>query len=237
MFNSTFFILSNAEIEALTLSIKVATFCTLLISIPAIAVAWVLAKKNFFGKSLLDGLIHIPMILPPVVPGFLLLILFGSQGFIGKWLNHTFGLTIAFTWIGAVIASAIMAFPLMVRSIRIAISQVDAQLEKAAQSLGASKLRVFFTITLPLSMTGVLTGFILAFSRSLGEFGATITFVGNIEGETRTLPLAIYTYTQMPNGELAALRLVLISVGIALFALIASNMVERRMTRAVESNN
>ena len=231
MIDSTFFVLTNAEIEALTLSVKVAAFCTLLICVPAIAVAWLLAKKEFFGKSLLDGLVHIPLILPPVVPGFLLLLMFGNQGLIGKWLHQTFGITIAFTWFGAVIASAVMAFPLMVRSSRLAITQVNNKLEIAAQSLGASRLRVFFTITLPLSISGVLTGLILAFSRSLGEFGATITFVGNIEGETRTLPLAIYTYTQMPNGDIAAMRLVIISVLIALGALVRSNLLERRMAK------
>ena len=231
MIDSTFFVLTNAEIEALTLSVKVAAFCTLLICVPAIAVAWLLAKKEFFGKSLLDGLVHIPLILPPVVPGFLLLLMFGNQGLIGKWLHQTFGITIAFTWFGAVIASAVMAFPHMVRSSRLAITQVNNKLEIAAQSLGASRLRVFFTITLPLSISGVLTGLILAFSRSLGEFGATITFVGNIEGETRTLPLAIYTYTQMPNGDIAAMRLVIISVLIALGALVMSNLLERRMAK------
>ncbi len=223
--------LSHAEIEALTLSVKVATFCTLLICIPAIAIAWLLAKKAFKGKSLLDGLVHIPLILPPVVPGFLLLILLGNQGLIGKWLHETLGITIAFTWMGAVIASAVMAFPLMVRSTRQAISQVDSKLEIAAQSLGASPLKVFFSVTLPLAIPGVITGLILAFSRSLGEFGATITFVGNIEGETRTLPLAIYSFTQTPNGDLAAMRLVLLSVLIALAAIVLSNHLERKAAK------
>jgi molybdate transport system permease protein len=224
-------VLSHSEVEALTLSVKVATFCTLLICIPAIAVAWLLAKKAFIGKSLLDGLVHIPLILPPVVPGFLLLILLGNQGLVGKWLHETFGITIAFTWIGAVIASAVMAFPLMVRSTRQAISQVDTKLEIAAQSLGASPLKVFFSVTLPLAIPGVITGLILAFSRSLGEFGATITFVGNIEGETRTLPLAIYSYTQTPDGDLAAMRLVILSVMIALAAIVFSNYLERKAAK------
>ena len=223
--------LSHSEVEALTLSVKVATFCTLLICIPAIAVAWLLAKKAFIGKSLLDGLVHIPLILPPVVPGFLLLILLGNQGLVGKWLHETFGITIAFTWMGAVIASAVMAFPLMVRSTRQAISQVDTKLEIAAQSLGASPLKVFFSVTLPLAIPGVITGLILAFSRSLGEFGATITFVGNIEGETRTLPLAIYSYTQTPDGDLAAMRLVILSVLIALAAIVFSNYFERKVAK------
>jgi molybdate transport system permease protein len=224
-------VLSHSEVEALTLSVKVATFCTLLICIPAIAVAWLLAKKAFIGKSLLDGLVHIPLILPPVVPGFLLLILLGNQGLVGKWLHETFGITIAFTWMGAVIASAVMAFPLMVRSTRQAISQVDTKLEIAAQSLGASPLKVFFSVTLPLAIPGVITGLILAFSRSLGEFGATITFVGNIEGETRTLPLAIYSYTQTPDGDLAAMRLVILSVMIALAAIVFSNYLERKAAK------
>lgn len=223
--------LSHSEVEALTLSVKVATFCTLLICIPAIAVAWLLAKKAFIGKSLLDGLVHIPLILPPVVPGFLLLILLGNQGLVGKWLHETFGITIAFTWMGAVIASAVMAFPLMVRSTRQAISQVDTKLEIAAQSLGASPLKVFFSVTLPLAIPGVITGLILAFSRSLGEFGATITFVGNVEGETRTLPLAIYSYTQTPDGDLAAMRLVILSVMIALAAIVFSNYLERKAAK------
>lgn len=231
MIDANLFVLSHAEIEALSLSIKVAAVCTLLIIVPAILVAWLLAKKEFFGKSLLDGLVHIPLILPPVVPGFLLLMLLGSQGLVGHWLKQHFGITIAFTWLGAAIASAVMGFPLMVRSTRLAMSQIDRKLELAAQSLGASPWRVFFTITLPLAMPGIVTGLILAFSRSLGEFGATITFVGNIEGETRTLPLAIYTYTQMPGGDMIAMRLVVISILIALSALIVSNLLERRMAK------
>lgn len=231
MIDANLFVLTHAEIEALSLSIKVAAVCTLLIIVPAILVAWLLAKKEFFGKSLLDGLVHIPLILPPVVPGFLLLMLLGSQGLVGHWLKQHFGITIAFTWLGAAIASAVMGFPLMVRSTRLAMSQIDRKLELAAQSLGASPWRVFFTITLPLAMPGIVTGLILAFSRSLGEFGATITFVGNIEGETRTLPLAIYTYTQMPGGDMIAMRLVIISILIALSALIVSNLLERRMAK------
>ena len=233
----SFFILSPAEIEALLLSAKVAVFCTLIICIPGIAVAWLLAKKSFVGKSLLDGLVHLPLVLPPVIPGFLLLLLLGNQGLIGKWLYQTFGISLAFTWVGAVIASAVMGFPLMVRSARLAISQVDAGLEAAAQSLGAHPLRVFFTVTLPLAMPGVVTGLILAFSRSLGEFGATITFVGNIEGETRTLPLAIYTYTQLPGGDMAAIRLVIISMVIALGALMLSEILERKASKRIGRGN
>ena len=231
--NYYIFSLSPAEIQALLLSAKVAFFCTLIVSIPGVAVAWLLAKKTFIGKSLLDGLVHLPLVLPPVIPGFLLLLLLGNQGLIGKWLYQSFGITIAFTWVGAVIASAVMGFPLMVRSARLAISQVDSGLESAAQSLGAHPLRVFFTVTLPVAMPGVITGLILAFSRSLGEFGATITFVGNIEGETRTLPLAIYSYTQLPGGDLPAMRLVVISMVIALAALMLSEILERKANKRI----
>ena len=234
---SSVFSLSPAEIEALLLSAKVAIFCTFIIAIPGVAVAWLLAKKSFFGKTLLDSLVHLPLVLPPVVPGFILLLLLGSQGLIGKWLQTTFGITIAFTWVGAVIASAVMAFPLMVRSARLAISQVDRHLELAAESLGAHPIRVFFTITLPLAIPGILTGLILAFSRSLGEFGATITFVGNIEGETRTLPLAIYSYTQVPDGDMAAIRLVILSMVIALAALMVSDMLERKAAKHIGRND
>jgi molybdate transport system permease protein len=220
-----------AEISALLLSIKVALWCTVVSCVPGVWVGWLLARKSFHGKSLLDSLIHLPLVLPPVVPGFLLLILLGNQGIIGKWLHQTLGISIAFTWEGAVVASAVMAFPLMVRAVRLAIIQVDSGLEAAARTLGANPLRVFFTVTLPLAIPGILTGLILAFSRSLGEFGATITFVGNIEGETRTLPLAIYTYTQMPGGDVQALRLVILSVMLALAALFASELMERRAMR------
>jgi molybdate transport system permease protein len=220
-------VLTASELEAIYLSIKVATFCTLLIAVPATMVAWLLARYEFFGKSVLDGLVHIPMILPPVVPGYILLSVLGKQGAIGAWLYQHLGISLAFTWLGAVIASAIMAFPLMVRSIRLAFAQIDQGLEHAAHTLGASPLKCFFSISLPLALPGVLTGLILTFSRSLGEFGATITFVGNIEGETRTLPLAIYTYSQTPGADMVALRLVIICVLISLLAIVASNLCER----------
>jgi molybdate transport system permease protein len=226
-------LLSPAELAALWLSAKVAIFCTLLICVPGVAIAWLLARKQFPGKALLDSLVHLPLVLPPVVPGFLLLLLLGSQGYIGRWLYEWFGITVAFTWVGAVIASAVMAFPLMVRSARLAISQIDQGLETAAQSLGARPWHVFYSITLPLAMPGILTGLILAFSRSLGEFGATITFVGNIEGETRTLPLAIYTYTQIPGGDEPAMRLVVLSMLIALGALMASDVLERKVAKRI----
>ncbi|NOT14702.1 MAG: molybdate ABC transporter permease subunit [Methylotenera sp.] len=222
-----------SELSILALSLKVAGFCVLLILVPAIIVAWILARKSFYGKSLLDGLVHLPLVLPPVVPGFLLLLLLGNQGLIGQYLHRVFGVSLAFTWAGAVVASAVMAFPLMVRSARLAISQVDRNLEVAAQSLGTNPMRVFFTITLPLAMPGVITGLILAFSRSLGEFGATITFVGNIEGETRTLPLAIYSYTQVPDGDLPAMRLVILSMALALGALMVSDKLERNAYKKI----
>lgn len=222
-----------AEIAALYLSIKVAFCSTLVIVIPGILVAWLLVRKTFFGKSLVDALVHMPLVLPPVVPGFLLLILFGNQGLIGKYLNEHWGVSIAFTWLGAAVASAVMAFPLMVSATKLAISQVDAKLEVAAQSLGAHPLRVFFTITLPLASPGILTGLILSFSRSLGEFGATITFVGNIEGETRTLPLAIYTYIQTPGSDFPAMRLVILSMVIALGALMSSAILQRKAMRSL----
>ena len=220
-----------SELSILVLSLKVALFCVVLIAVPAVFVAWILARKSFIGKSLLDSLVHLPLVLPPVVPGFLLLLLLGNQGLIGRHLHNIFGVTLAFTWTGAVVASAVMAFPLMVRSARLAISQVDKGLEIAAQSLGAHPIKVFFTITLPLAMPGIITGLILSFSRSLGEFGATITFVGNIEGETRTLPLAIYSYTQIPDGDLPALRLVILSMALALGALMVSDKLERNASK------
>lgn len=226
-----------AELTILLLSLKVAIFCVLVISIPAVATAWLLARKSFYGKSLLDSLVHLPMVLPPVVPGFILLVLLGRQGWIGRYLYEYFGISLAFTWVGAVIASAVMAFPLLVRAARQGIAQVDRHLEIAAQTLGAHPIRVFFTITLPLALPGIITGLILAFSRSLGEFGATITFVGNIEGETRTLPLAIYTYTQVPDGDVPALRLVILSMVLALGALMLSEKLERKANRHIEQDD
>ena len=222
-----------AEIAALLLSVKVAFWATLAIIAPGISIAWLLARKTFFGKSLVEALVYMPLVLPPVVPGFILLVLFGNQGLIGKYLNDEWGITVAFTWLGAAIASAVMAFPLMVSATKLAINQVDTNLEVAAQSLGANPLRVFFTITLPLAIPGILTGFILSFSRSLGEFGATMAFVGNIEGETRTLPLAIFTYIQTPGSDVPAMRLVVLSMLIALGALMGSALLEKAAIKSV----
>ena len=222
------FNLSQLEWEALRLSLWVAGWAVAG-SLPiGILVAWGLARLHFPGKIIIDGLIHLPLVLPPVVIGYLLLILLGRRGIIGAWLYDTFGITLAFTWKGAAVAAGVMAFPLLVRAVRLSIEGADQGLELAARTLGAGRLRVFFTITLPLILPGIITGLILAFARSLGEFGATITFVSNIKGETQTLPLALYTLTQVPDGELAAMKLCVIAVLIAMAALVASEFLARR---------
>ena len=223
------FALTPFEIGAIQLSLKVAGLALLGCLPMGLLAAWVLARCDFYGKSLLNGLIHLPLVLPPVVVGYLLLVLFGKQGALGRWLWETFEVTIAFSWKGAAVAAGIMAFPLMVRSIRLSLELVDTGLEDAARTLGASPKWVFITITLPLILPGLLTGTILTFARSLGEFGATITFVSNIPGETQTLPLALYSLTQAPDGDLGALRLVVISVVISLAALITSEALSRRI--------
>ncbi len=219
------------EIEALGLSLRVAVV-SVICSLPfGLAAAWLLARRSFPGKSLVDGVIHLPLVVPPVVVGYVLLVALGRRGVIGGWLYDSFGVTIAFTWKGAAIAAAVMAFPLMVRAMRLSLEAVDRRLEAAARTLGAGKARVFVTITLPLMAPGILAGVVLAFARALGEFGATITFVSNIPGETRTLPIALYTLTQTPDGEAAAARLAVISVGLALAAIVASEWIARRMAR------
>lgn len=224
--------LTPLEVEAIGLSLKVSAWAVAA-SLPlGIAVAWLLARRDFLGKTLLDGVVHLPLILPPVVVGYLLLVLLGRRGPLGGWLHDVFGITVAFTWKGAAIAAAVMAFPLMVRAIRLSVEAVDRRLEEAARTLGAGRLRVFLTITLPLSLPGVVAGTVLAFARCLGEFGATITFVSNIPGETRTLPLALYTLVQTPDGDAAALRLVAISAVLALAALILSEFLARRVAAA-----
>ena len=216
-----------AELEILALSLKVA-FAGLAASLPvAVAVAFVLARKDFPGKTLFDAAVHLPLVLPPVVVGFALLLLFGAQGPIGRVLEPL-GIVFAFRWTGAALAAAIMGFPLLVRAIRLAIEAVDPRLELAARTLGASRTRVFFTVTLPLALPGLATGALLGFARALGEFGATITFVSNIPGETRTLPLAIYTATQLPSGDAEALRLSVFSVLLSLGALAFSEWMVRR---------
>ena len=222
---------TGAELEIVLLSLKVAFFALAASLPPAIAIAFVLARKDFPGKTLFDAAVHLPLVLPPVVVGYALLLLFGTQGPLGRLLEPL-GVVLMFRWTGAALAAAIMGFPLLVRAIRLGIEAVDPRLETAARTLGARRARVFFTITLPLAVPGVVTGSLLAFARALGEFGATITFVSNIPGETRTLPLAIYTFTQSPEGDAAALRLALFSVALSLAALAISERLVRRATRA-----
>jgi len=223
------FEITEFELAALTLSLKV-SFVSVFACLPiGVFAAWLLARVPFPGKSLVDALFHLPLVVPPVVVGYLLLVLFGRSGPLGSWIYETFGVSIAFTWKGAAIAAAVMAFPLMVRSMRLSLEAVDRRLEAAALTLGASHLRVFMTITLPLMAPGILAGSVLAFARALGEFGATITFVSNIPDETQTLPLALYSLTQTPGGEAGVLRLTAISVVIALMALITSEWLARRL--------
>lgn len=229
--------LTPLELEALRLSLWISGWAVVSSLVPGILIAWVLARKQFPGKALLDGLVHLPLVLPPVVTGYALLLLMGRRGFVGSWLYEVLGLTFAFNWKGAALASAVMAFPLLVRAVRLSIEGVDQGLEKAAQTLGAGPVDVFFTVTLPLIFPGILTGIILAFARSLSEFGATITFVSNIPGQTRTLPLALYTLTQVPDGEVGAMRLCIISVVVALIALIASEVLARRMERRMKGES
>lgn len=226
--------LSPLEIEAIRLSLRVALWAVIG-SLPiGLFCAWLLARRDFPGKSLFDATIHLPLVLPPVVVGYMLLIALGRNGFAGRWLYDVLDITLAFTWKGAAVASAVMAFPLMVRAMRLSIESVDRGIEAAASTLGARPVLVFATVTLPLALPGVLAGTVLAFARSLGEFGATITFVSNIPGETRTVPNAIYSLTQIPNGEAAAARLCAISVLIALITLIASELLARSLRRRLE---
>jgi molybdate transport system permease protein len=226
--------LSPEEWTAVRLSVWVSTWATF-VSLPlGIAVAWLLARRDFWGKSALNGLVHLPLILPPVVTGYLLLITFGRRGPVGSLLESCCGLVFSFRWTGAALACGVMAFPLMVRAIRLSIEAVDRRLEAAAGTLGARPAWVFATVTLPLILPGVIAGMILAFAKAMGEFGATITFVSNIPGETQTLPSAIYTLTQVPGGEVGAMRLTLVSIAIAMLALLASEVLARRVSRRLE---
>ncbi len=225
--------LGPAEWTAIWLSLRVAVVATICALPLAVAVAYLLARKRFPGRQLLNGLVHMPLVLPPVVTGYLLLVLFGQTGPIGGFLNDTFGITLAFRWTGAALAAAIMAFPLMVRAIRLAIEAVDQGLEEAASTLGASRWRIFRTVTLPLILPGVLAGAILGFAKALGEFGATITFVAAIPGQTQTIPSAIYGLLQVPGGEPAVVGLVVVSVILAMGALLISEWLARRMARQV----
>jgi molybdate transport system permease protein len=222
------FDLTPDEWVAIRLSIRIAVVATLVALPFGIAVAWLLARKDFWGKSLLDGIVHLPLVLPPVVTGYLLLISFGRRGPIGAFLDEYFGIVFSFRWTGAVLASGVMAFPLLVRAIRLSFEAIDRRLEDAASTLGAGPFRAFVTVTLPLALPGVIAGMVLCFAKALGEFGATITFVSNIPGETQTISAAIYTLTQVPGGDAAAFRLVVVAVVISLAALVASEWFARR---------
>ncbi|PHP66978.1 molybdate ABC transporter permease subunit [Zhengella mangrovi] len=225
--------LSPQEWQAVALSLRVASVATLA-SLPAgILVAYALARWQFPGKQVVNGLVHLPLILPPVVTGYLLLLSMGRKGWIGYYLDEWFGIVFAFRWTGAVLAAAIMAFPLMVRAIRLSIEAVDPRLEEAGATLGASPAWVFLTVTLPLTLPGIIAGAILAFAKAMGEFGATITFVSNIPGQTQTLPSAVYAFLQVPGGETSAARLVVVAIAVAMSALMLSEFVARRVAARV----
>jgi len=226
--------LSPDEWTAVLLSLKVASAATL-VGLPfGIAVAMALARGRFWGRSLLNGLVLLPLILPPVVTGYILLVLFGRRGPIGAFLADTFGIVFSFRWTGAALACGVMGFPLLVRAIRLSVEAVDTRLEEAAGTLGANRAWVFLTVTLPLMLPGIIAGMVLCFAKAVGEFGATITFVSNIPGETQTLPSAIYTLTQVPGGESGAFRLTIVSVIIAMLALLASELMARRASRRLD---
>jgi molybdate transport system permease protein len=223
--------LTEEELTAVRLSLKVALWATAA-SLPlGVLTALVLARGRFWGVSLLNGLVHLPLILPPVVTGYLLLLLFGRQGPVGSFLAENLGIVFAFRWTGAALACAVMGFPLMVRAMRLSFEAVDRRLEQAAGTLGANPLWVFATVTLPLALPGIIAGMVLCFAKAMGEFGATITFVSNIPGETQTLPTAIYTFTQVPGGDEGALRLTLISVAVSMGALLVSELMDRQAGR------
>ncbi|TGP49272.1 molybdate ABC transporter permease subunit [bacterium M00.F.Ca.ET.230.01.1.1] len=226
--------LTPDEWNAVRLSIKVATVAMIASLPPGILIALLLARGRFWGKTLLNGLVHLPLILPPVVTGYLLLLTFGRRGPAGIFLAEHFGIVFSFRWTGAALACGVMGFPLMVRAIRLSIEAVDRRIEAAAGTLGANPLWVFATITLPLILPGLIAGAILSFAKAMGEFGATITFVSNIPNETQTLPSAIYTFTQVPGGDAGALRLTLISIGISMVALVASEVLARRVGQRMD---
>ena len=221
------------ELEAIALSLKVGLWAVIGSLPPGLLIAWLLARVEFRGRGLLNGLVHLPLVLPPVAVGYVLLLLLGRRGVLGAPLYELFGWTVAFSWQGAAIASAVVAFPLLVRSIRLGLELVDRRLETAARTLGASRLDAFWSVTVPLILPGIVTGCVLAFARSIGEFGATITLVSNIPGVTQTMPLALYTAIQTPGGDAAALRLVAISCLLAFAALAASELLARRVRRRV----
>jgi molybdate transport system permease protein len=224
---------SPDELTAIRLSLKVALWATFGSLPPGLFVAYALARWRFPGKLVLDGVIHLPLVMPPVVTGYLLLLTFGRRGFLGAPLAEYLGIVFSFRWTGAALAAGVMAFPLLVRAVRLSFEAVDRKLEEAAGTLGASRPWVFATVTLPLALPGVVAGMVLAYAKALGEFGATITFVSNIPGETQTLPSAIYTFTQIPGGESGALRLTLVSIALAFAAMIASELLARPVARMV----
>ena len=219
---------SAEEWTAILLSLKVGSIATIATLPVAVAVAWVLARRDFPGKSIVDGIVHLPLVLPPVVTGYGLLLLFGRRGVLGAFLADHLGLVFSFRWTGAALAAGVMGFPLMVRAIRLSFEAIDTRVEQAAATLGAAPLWVFATVTVPLALRGIVAGAVLAFAKALGEFGATITFVSNIPGQTQTIPSAIYALTQTPGGEAGALKLSLVAVAIALAALVASELSVRR---------
>jgi molybdate transport system permease protein len=223
--------LTPEEATAVLLSLRVAFWAMITSLVPGIAVALLLARGRFWGKSLVDGIVHLPLVMPPVVTGYLLLLLLGRRGPLGQFLDENFGIVFAFRWTGAALACAVMGFPLMVRAIRLSIEAVDRRLEDAAATLGAGPVWVLLFITLPLILPGIIAGMILSFARSMGEFGATITFVSNIPGETQTLPSAIYTLTQVPDGDAGAFRLTLVAIAISMLALLAAEFVGKRISR------
>ncbi|MDN3660022.1 molybdate ABC transporter permease subunit [Vibrio agarivorans] len=219
--------MTEYEVQALILSLKVASYALVWLIPIGISLAWMLSRKQFFGKAIVDSIIHLPLVLPPVVIGYLLLITMGRQGAVGGWLLKHFNIVFSFDWKGAVLACIVVALPLMVRSIRLSLDNIDRKIEFAAATLGASPFKVFFTITMPLMLPGIITGSMLAFARSLGEFGATISFVSNIPGETQTLPLAMYSFIETPGAEVEAARLCAISIAIALLSLLISEFMQR----------
>ena len=223
--------LTPEEATAVRLSLRVAFWAMTTSLIPGVLIALVLARGRFWGKSVLDGVVHLPLVMPPVVTGYILLLLLGRRGPLGQFLDEHFGIVFAFRWTGAALACAVMGFPLMVSAIRLSIEAVDRRLEDAAATLGANRVWVFLIITLPLTLPGIIAGMILSFARSMGEFGATITFVSNIPGETQTLPAAIYTLTQVPGGDAGALRLTLISIAISMLALLGAEFLARFISR------
>ena len=223
--------LSTEEWSAILLSLRVGVVAVGVMLVPGVACGWLLARRRFPGRAIIDAAVHLPLVLPPVVVGYLLLLSIGRRGWMGGWLYEHFGMDLAFTWKAAAIASTVMGFPLLVRAVRLAIEAVDPRLEDAALTLGARPIRVFFTLTLPMAFPGVLAGMVMAFARSLGEFGATIMVAGNIEGVTRTIPLAIYSEVQTPGGDAGALRLAVIAIVVSFLALLASEFLVRRFSR------